>query len=53
VYVDIVTSYYTFVHSFTIAFIIYLTKLYKIILILILAHISKQDKTYVIIYIDN
>ncbi len=34
-------------------FIVYLTKLYEIILISILAHIFRQDKTHVIIYIDN
>jgi len=36
-----------------IIFIVYLAKLYEIILALILALISKHDKTYVFICIDN
>jgi len=34
-------------------FIVYSTKLYKIILILILTHIFEYNKIYIIIYINN
>jgi len=52
----IIISLHKTIRSFLkliIVFIVYLTKLYEIILILILALIFSYDKTYVIVYIDN